>query len=110
MAVDATLRELAQLRAELTQAREDNAGLLSILRELDLAHNPDRAQRLLDHARDAPHPGRALMARTLADLTAARAVIAAARLACARSLFPGRGVLMAAIGAYEDAVKAREGR
>lgn len=63
----------ARLLVERDAAIEDNAGLLAILREIDLTcSRPGHIQVLLEQVRSSEHPGRALMARATAELTAAR--------------------------------------
>lgn len=64
--VPAVWREAGQAtpeQAELAAAREDNAMLLSVLREIDFDYDKlsPRNQRLLNRISEAEHPGRALM-------------------------------------------------
>jgi hypothetical protein len=72
-----------------------------------------RAARYARAAVQAVRPQADALLRELAALRTerafARTVVVAARLACARSLFPGRGTLMAAIAAYEDETKEARG-
>lgn len=84
----ALMAELSAVRAELVTAREDNAMLLSALREIDFDYDKlsPRNQRLLNRIREAEHPGRALMAeltRRMSDLErerdAARAELGAVK-------------------------------
>lgn len=96
----------ADLRGALAVALEDNAGLLGILREIDLS-SPAQAEALLARAAGDAHPGRTLMGTALAELTAARAVVAAGRLTVAGPDSANYARLADAIDAYDATMKRR---
>lgn len=68
----ALLAELSAVSAELVTAREDNAMLLNVLREIDFDYDKlsPRAQRLLNRISEAEHPGRALMGELMKRMSA----------------------------------------
>ena len=74
--------------------------------ESDLA----RAESEIARLRDALTQQTESLLSERAARNRADAVVRAARVACARSLFLGRGPLVTAIAAYDDALQALEGR
>lgn len=95
---------LTALQSQLTAAQVDNAGLLDILRQLDYTSSPERAQRILDYVRDQEHPGRALMARAIADWNEAQLVFE--RTETARKAAIERGAADHAVAAAARALAA----
>lgn len=107
VAMIALAEQSTALKQELAAAQLDNAGLLDILRQLDYTSSPERAERILAYVRDQEHPGRALMARGLAELSAAEAELALARkvIRVTRS-FPNN-LMMDALDEYDAFMKGR---
>lgn len=76
-------RDIELLIDERDTAVEDNAVLLTALRDIDYSRDelPERVQRLLDRISEAEHPGQALMGELTRRLSAAQGVVDVARAA-----------------------------